>query len=129
MIYSSRPPKAQGRTVIPDADPENGYYFRSDHFSFAKQGVPALEPKGGMSYLTRPADYGKRKHDEYTQKYYHKVSDEVKPDWDLSGAVEDAKLAIRVGYQVSEGDRIPEWKPDSEFRLKSRVRPATASRP
>jgi Zn-dependent M28 family amino/carboxypeptidase len=115
--------RTQGRTVTPDAEPEKGYYFRSDHFEFAKQGVPALDPKGGMTYLNRPADYGKQKHDEYTEKDYHKVSDQVKPDWDLSGAVEDAKLVIQVGYEVSQGDRIPEWKPDSEFRSK-RPRPA-----
>jgi len=117
----------QGRTVTPDAEPEKGYYFRSDHFEFAKQGVPALDPKGGMTYLNRPADYGKQKHDEYTEKDYHKVSDQVKPDWDLSGAVEDAKLAIEVGYRVSQGDRVPEWKPDSEFRSK-RARPAVPVR-
>ena len=77
--------RARGRTVGPDAEPEKGYYYRSDHFEFAKQGVPALDPKAGRNYIDKPADYAKKKQDEYTEKDYHKVSDEVKPDWDLSG--------------------------------------------
>ena len=76
--------REHGRTVGPDADPEKGYYFRSDHFEFAKQGVPALDPKGGRQYIGKSADFGQKKQDEYTAKDYHKVSDEVKPDWDLS---------------------------------------------
>ena len=110
--------RARGRTVGPDAEPEKGYYYRSDHFEFAKQGVPALDPKSGRQYIDKPADYAKQKQDEYTEKNYHKVSDEVKPDWDLSGAAEDLKAILEVGYRVAEGDRFPEWKPDSEFRAR-----------
>jgi Zn-dependent M28 family amino/carboxypeptidase len=113
--------REHGRTVGPDADPEKGYYFRSDHFEFAKQGVPALDPKGGRQYIGKSADFGQRKQDEYTAKDYHKVSDEVKPDWDLSGAVDDLKLLAELGYRVAQGDRYPEWKPDSEFRAKREV--------
>jgi Zn-dependent M28 family amino/carboxypeptidase len=108
--------RARGRTVGPDAEPEKGYYYRSDHFEFAKQGVPALDPKSGRHFLDKPADYAQKKQDEYTQKDYHKVSDEVRPDWDLCGAAEDMKVIFEVGYRVAEGDRFPEWKPDSEFR-------------
>jgi Zn-dependent M28 family amino/carboxypeptidase len=110
--------RQRGRTVGPDDEPEKGYYYRSDHFEFAKQGVPALDPKGGRKYLDKPPDYGKKKQDEYTQKDYHKVSDQVKPDWDLSGAAEDAKVILEVGYRVAQADRFPEWKPDSEFRAR-----------
>jgi Zn-dependent M28 family amino/carboxypeptidase len=110
--------KGQGRTVAPDADPEKGYYFRSDHFEFAKQGVPAIDPKGGRRYTGKSADYGKQKQDEYTAKDYHKVSDEVKPDWDLSGAVADLRVLAELGYRVAQGESYPEWKPDSEFRGK-----------
>ncbi len=110
--------REHGRTVAPDADPEKGYYFRSDHFEFAKRGVPALDPKGGRQYIGKSADFGQRKQDEYTAKDYHKVSDEVKPDWDLTGAVADLKLLAELGYQLAQGDRYPEWKPDSEFRAK-----------
>jgi Zn-dependent M28 family amino/carboxypeptidase len=110
--------QARGRTVAPDADPEKGYYFRSDHFEFAKQGVPALDPKGGRQYVGKSADFGQRKQDEYTAQDYHKVSDQVKSDWDLAGAVEDLKLLVELGYRVAQGERYPEWKPESEFRAK-----------
>ncbi len=108
--------QGQGRTVAPDADPEKGYYFRSDHFEFAKQGVPALDPKGGRQYVGKSPDFGQRKQEEYTAKDYHKLSDEVKPDWDLTGAVEDLKLVAELGYRLAQGDRYPEWKSDSEFK-------------
>ena len=107
-----------GRTVAPDADPEKGYYFRSDHFEFAKQGVPALDPKGGRQYIGKSADFGKRKQDEYTAKDYHKPSDEVKPDWDLSGAVEDMQAPGRARLSRRPGAEYPEWKPGSEFRAR-----------
>jgi Zn-dependent M28 family amino/carboxypeptidase len=110
--------REHGRTVLPDADPEKGYYFRSDHFEFAKQGVPALDPKGGRDYIGKSADFGKQTQDEYTAKDYHKVSDEVKPGWDLSGAAEDLKLLAELGYRIAEGGRYPEWKPGSEFRAR-----------
>ena len=106
----------QGRTVAPDAEPEKGMFYRSDHFEFAKRGVPALNLKGGVSFLGKPADYGMRKRDEYTQKDYHKVTDEVKPDWDLAGAVEDARLMFEIGYRVAQGDHFPTWKPGTEFK-------------
>jgi Zn-dependent M28 family amino/carboxypeptidase len=110
--------QARGRTVAPDADPEKGYYFRSDHFEFAKQGVPALDPKGGRQYVGKSADFGQRKQEEYTAQDYHKVSDQVKSDWDLAGAVEDLKLLVELGYRVAQGERYPEWKPESEFRAR-----------
>src|SRR5262245_12862375 len=108
--------RSHGRTVGPDAEPEKGYYYRSDHFEFAKEGVPALDPKGGRRCLDKPADYAQKKQDEYTQKNYHKVTDEVKADWDLSGAAEDASLMVELGHRITEGEAYPRWKPDSEFR-------------
>jgi Zn-dependent M28 family amino/carboxypeptidase len=110
--------RSHGRTVGPDAEPEKGYYYRSDHFEFAKQGVPALDPHGGQKAIGKPADYAQKKRDEYTEKNYHKVSDEIKQDWDLSGAVEDARLLLEVGDRVADADTIPHWKPDSEFRAR-----------
>ncbi|MFO0957795.1 MAG: M28 family metallopeptidase, partial [Isosphaeraceae bacterium] len=110
--------KQQGRTVGPDAEPEKGMFYRTDHFEFAKEGVPALNAKAGMNYIGKPADYGKQKREEYTTKDYHKVSDQVKSDWDLSGAVEDAKLLIEVGHRVAQGDKFPEWKPGTEFKAR-----------
>ncbi len=89
--------KAHGRTVVGDPDPGKGGFYRSDHFEFAKQGVPALDPDPGTNYIGKPADYGKQKRDYYTEHDYHKPSDEVKPDWDLSGAVEDLRVFFEIG--------------------------------
>ena len=106
----------QGRVVRPDAEPEKGFYYRSDHFNFAKQGVPALDPEQGLDFVGKPADYGKRVRDEFNERDYHKPSDEVKPDWDLSGAAQDAQLYWMVGYRVAQAAKFPEWKPGTEFR-------------
>ena len=97
---------------------QKGYFYRSDHFEFAKQGVPALNPDSGTEFIDKPEGYGIQKRKEYTERDYHKVSDEVKPDWDLSGAVEDLRLFFRVGYGVAQGDKYPEWKPGTEFKAR-----------
>ncbi len=105
-----------GRAIVPDAEPEKGYYYRSDHFNFAKVGVPALDTEGGLDVIGKPAGYGKQKRDYYTQNDYHAPSDEVKPDWDVSGYAEDLKLLLAIGYRVAEGDKFPEWKQGNEFK-------------
>ena len=107
-----------GRTVKPDAEPEKGFFYRSDHFEFAKQGVPALYTDSGTEFIGKPEGYSQQKRDEYTEKDYHKVSDEIKPDWDLSGAIEDTALLFQVGYRVAQEDKYPEWKPGTEFKAK-----------
>ncbi|MCA1561507.1 MAG: M28 family metallopeptidase [Acidobacteria bacterium] len=108
----------QGRTLRPDPEPEKGFYYRSDHFNFAKQGVPALSTNSGIEFIGKPPEYSKTKRDEYTNNDYHAPSDQVKPDWDLSGAVEDAQVLFAVGYRVANAPRFPEWKPGNEFRAK-----------
>ena len=105
-----------------DAEPEKGFYYRSDHFNFAKQGVPALDPDEGLEYIGKPADYGEKVRNEYTEHDYHQPSDVVKPNWDLSGAAEDLKVFLAVGYRVAESDALPRWKPGSEFKAKRRGR-------
>ena len=110
--------KTQKRVLQPDAEPEKGFYYRSDHFEFAKLGVPALYTNPGTNYVGKPADYGQQKRNEYTSKNYHKVSDEIKPDWDLSGAVEDLQLLFQVGWRVAQSERIPEWMPGTEFKAR-----------
>lgn len=85
--------REQGRVLRPDPEPEKGFYYRSDHFNFAKQGVPALDPSEGIEFIGKPADYGMKMRERFTKEDYHTPSDEVKPDWDLSGAAEDAKLS------------------------------------
>ncbi|MBS1817458.1 MAG: M28 family peptidase [Acidobacteria bacterium] len=108
----------QGRIIRPDPEPEKGFYYRSDHFNFAKQGVPALDPDEGIDYLGKPREFGERVRADWNQRDYHQPSDIVRPDWDLSGAREDLKVLLAVGYRVAEANRIPEWKPGNEFRAK-----------
>ena len=114
----TRAAQRQGRTIIPDPEPEKGFFYRSDHFEFAKQGVPALYADAGDDFIGKPAGYGAQKRAEYTANDYHKPSDEIKPDWDLSGAVEDLRLMFMAGYEVAETERWPEWKPGTEFKAK-----------
>ena len=110
--------RRRSRTVRPDAEPEKGFYYRSDHFEFAKQGVPAMHVDAGIEYIGKPAGYGMQKRDEYTNNDYHKPSDEVKADWDLSGGVQDVQTLFKVGVNVANGDGIPQWKPGTEFKAK-----------
>ncbi len=114
----ARAAAGQGRAIKPDSEPEKGRFYRSDHFEFAKVGVPGLYIKGGIDVIGRPADYGKQKLDEYTARDYHKLSDEIKPDWDFSGAVKDLQLLVQVGYEIAQEDKRPDWKGGSEFRNK-----------
>jgi Zn-dependent M28 family amino/carboxypeptidase len=107
---------AQNRVVNPESQPERGYFYRSDHFEFAKVGVPALYFKAGTNYVGKPAEFGLQKLEEYTKNDYHKVTDDVKPGWDFSGAVEDLKLLFQVGWIIAESDEWPKWKQESEFR-------------
>lgn len=108
----------QRRAVVADAEPEKGFFYRSDHFEFAKAGVPASNTDSGIDFIGKAKDFGQRQRDAYTANDYHKVTDEVKPDWDLSGAVEDTQLLFRVGFRVAQDERWPEWKPGTEFREK-----------
>lgn len=106
----------QQRTLTPDSEPEKGFYYRSDHFEFAKVGVPGLYTHSGIDFVGKPAGFGRQKLDGYIANDYHKVSDEIKPGWDLSGMAEDVRLFFEVGWRVANEDRFPEWKQGSEFR-------------
>ena len=110
--------RASGRTVTADSGPEKGRFYRSDHFEFAKQGVPGLYLKGGIDLVGQPAGSGQQKIDEYTQRDYHKVTDEVKPDWDMSGGAEDLRLLFEVGWRVAQAKNYPTWKTGSEFKAR-----------
>jgi Zn-dependent M28 family amino/carboxypeptidase len=110
--------KAQGRVVKPDAEPEKGFFYRSDHFPFAKEGVPAFNPNEGTEFVGKPADWGMKMRAKYTAEDYHKPSDEVRPDWNLSGLVQDAQLSFMVGYRVANDAKMPEWKPGTEFKAR-----------
>ena len=113
LIESAR---SRGIAITPEPTPEKGFYYRSDHFEFAKEGIPALYLKDGSEFIGQSADYGRRKREEYTTQDYHKVSDEIKSDWDLSGAVRDLQMLMEVGWRVAEEERWPEWKAGSEFK-------------
>lgn len=108
--------KAQRRLVLPDAHPERGGFYRSDHFEFMKGGVPALYLKAGDDYVGKPAGYGESKVNEYIERDYHKVSDDVKPDWDLAGAAEDLRLFHDIVWRIGEARKQPAWNPGSEFK-------------
>jgi Zn-dependent M28 family amino/carboxypeptidase len=107
--------QAQGRVAIPNPRPEKGNIHRADNFEFAKAGLPALYIGNKEHLLSRTVDAPLRA-DEFDLHDYHQVSDEVKPDWDLSGAVQDVQLLFQVGYEVSNGDKYPEWKRGNEFK-------------
>ncbi len=114
--------KEQGRVVKMDPEPEKGLYYRSDHFEFAKKGVPAFDPDEGVDFIGKPAGWGLEARRKYTAENYHKPSDTIKPDWDLSGAVQDCQLYFLVGYRIANDSRMPEWKPGAEFKA---IRDAT----
>jgi Zn-dependent M28 family amino/carboxypeptidase len=108
----------QSRVIRPDPTPEKGSYYRSDHFPFAKQGVPALASGGGIDYVGRPADWGRQMLESYTANDYHKPSDKVRPDWDMSGAAQDLQYYWMVGYRIAQSEKYPQWKPGTEFKAR-----------
>lgn len=114
--YARAAAAQQGRVLTPDAEPEKGFYYRSDHFNFAKQGVPAFYAEAGTDYIGKDPGFGKLKRDEYTNNAYHSPQDEIDSRWDLSGGVQDLQLLLTVGYRVAQGDRYPEWRPGNEFK-------------
>jgi Zn-dependent M28 family amino/carboxypeptidase len=110
--------KRQGRAVRPDPAPEAGWYYRSDHFPFARQGVPALWAGGGDRFVGKPADHGTRMRDEYTANRYHKPLDIVRPEWEMEGVADDLQIYYDVAWRVARAARWPEWKPGAEFKAK-----------
>lgn len=104
-----------GREVRPDQNPEQGSYYRSDHFSFAKVGVPALYPRAGVRYINRPDNYYEDVVQPYLGRNYHTVHDKVDENWDLSGAVKDVRLIFRVGNRIANQDEMVTWTPGDEF--------------
>jgi Zn-dependent M28 family amino/carboxypeptidase len=109
---------AQGREMKPEAHPENGSYYRSDHFEFAKVGVPSYYPKSGRTFIGMPADFAEKQLQDYIANRYHKVTDEVQPDWTFEGAAQDTLFLLQVGWRIANGDKWPEWKPGNEFKAR-----------
>ncbi len=107
---------AQERAIRPDPEPEKGFFYRSDHFNFAKRGVPALYTDAGIDHVERGEAYGRRMREEYTAERYHKPTDEYDPSWDLNGAVDDLRLLFEMGYRLAQGAEWPNWREGNEFR-------------
>ncbi|MEE8496431.1 MAG: M28 family metallopeptidase [Xanthomonadales bacterium] len=107
---------AQDRMVKPEEHPEHGKYYRSDHFNFAKRGVPMLYAKSGSDHRELGADYIQAKKAEYLKSRYHAVRDEIDDDWDLRGLVLDIEMYFAIGLELADGDAWPEWYKGNEFR-------------
>jgi Zn-dependent M28 family amino/carboxypeptidase len=107
---------AEGRVIVPEARPEAGGYYRSDHFSFAKLGVPMLYGESGDDLVNGGKEAGEKAAKDYTQNRYHKPQDEYNPGWDWSGAVSDLTIYYGLGRQLAEGAAWPNWYPTAEFR-------------
>lgn len=107
----------QGRYIIPDPKPGSGYFFRSDHFNFAKVGIPALYASGSYEHMTKGIEYAKEKRAHYTANDYHQPSDEYSEDWDMSGMVQDGTLFYQIGEKLANDVTAwPKWKKGSEFK-------------
>lgn len=102
------------RAIKPDQQPEQGFYYRSDHFSFAKQGIPSLYPDQGIEFIDKPEDYNQQV-EEYRSHIYHTVHDHVHDWWDLSGAADDLKLIYRASKRIANSDHMRQWVPGDEF--------------
>jgi Zn-dependent M28 family amino/carboxypeptidase len=108
--------KRQGRYFTPDPHPETGGFYRSDHFSFAKQGVPAVSFSEGLDLVNGGTARGEAIAQDYNSKHYHQPSDEWHADWDWSGVAQNAELLHQVGLRLANSRAWPNWSPDSEFR-------------
>lgn len=107
----------QGRYIIPDPEPGSGHFFRSDHFSFAKIGIPALYASGSYEHITKGVEYTKTKSERYVANDYHQPSDEFSNEWDMSGMVQDGTLFYQIGNQLANDTAFwPKWKKGSEFK-------------
>ena len=115
----------QGRVIVDEAFPDRGAYYRSDHFSFARIGVPGLYFKGGLDYIGREAGWGMKVTEEWSAANYHQPSDEWNPGWNFDGLIEDTQLGFLAGLAVADTDALPTWTPGDEF---ARLRPAAPTK-
>jgi Zn-dependent M28 family amino/carboxypeptidase len=107
--------ETQGRVVVPEAYPDEGAYYRSDHLSFARAGVPSVTVDAGTEVLGRPSGWGRDRRREWETERYHQLTDDLTADWDFSGAVEDARLLFLLGAKVADAPLAPVWRPGDEF--------------
>ena len=102
-------------TISPDSEPEQGHYFRSDHFSFAHAGIPAFSIDHATQFAGKPADYYKKAWEEFNEKHYHQPSDEFHSDWDFTALEQAGEFGFLLGIDVANQEKLPEWKPGSGF--------------
>ena len=114
--YVARYAAMAGRTLTPDANTEKGYYYRSDHFSLARLGVPMLYAESGQNLVAGGIAAGKAAASDYTANRYHKPGDEYRADWNWDGAVQDLTMYYRIGRELAQGKAWPKWAPTAEFR-------------
>ncbi|MEQ9006539.1 MAG: M28 family peptidase, partial [Ekhidna sp.] len=109
--------KKQGRYILADPDPGKGYFFRSDHFQFAKVGIPALYASGGYEHMTKGVDYVDSLNQIYLSSKYHRPQDEYDAaSWTFDGMALDGELLMEVGMKVANSKDWPSWKEGSEFK-------------
>ena len=108
----------QGRIIRPDAEPEKGFYYRSDHFELAKVGIPSFYADVGISFEGKPEGWGEEQRAIYTAEDYHKPSDEIKDWYEYSGMIQDLEFFFEMGQRLAGGDGWPEWSETSEFRAR-----------
>jgi len=108
--------EGQGRMLQPESAPQGGFYFRSDHFNFAKAGVPSLYAKGGVDHFEKGEEHGKQLAADYTANRYHKPGDEFDPNWDLAGVKEDLDALYQVGERIVTSEVWPNWYASSAFK-------------
>lgn len=106
----------QGRALVAESTPEKGYFYRSDHFNLAKKGVPMLYAEAGLSVRGKPAGYGKAEAERYVKERYHKAGDEVHPEWDNGGIMQDLHAHFRIGLAISDSNDWPQWSEGNEFK-------------
>jgi Zn-dependent M28 family amino/carboxypeptidase len=114
--YVKRLVEGQGRVLVPEPTPERGYYYRSDHFSFARQGVPMAYFEAGEDLVNGGREAGRRMVEDYTANRYHGPKDEYDPNWDWTGLVQDLALYYQLGRELAQSDAWPNWYPNAEFR-------------
>ena len=108
--------KTQNRAIAPDPEPEKGGFFRSDHFSLARNGVPAITPSSGEDLIDGGKARAKALRDDYLAHHYHQPADEFDSSWDFSGLSADVEILHTVGDTLANTDTWPNWHADSEFR-------------
>jgi Zn-dependent M28 family amino/carboxypeptidase len=106
----------EGRVIKPEATPEKGSFYRSDHFSFAKLGVPMVYAKSGEDMVNGGVAAGHAAAEDYTTNRYHKPQDEYDPTWNWAGAVQDLRIYYRIGRELANSAVWPNWYPSAEFR-------------